>query len=54
MTTGALLLLSHQFVLMLCTTACEPLKVYPTFKDCHEAQAYYVSAGRVTKCARLP
>lgn len=50
---NALLLLSHQFVLMLCTTVCEPLTVYPTFQDCHEARAYYLSAGMITKCTRL-
>lgn len=55
MTNGALLLLSHEFVLWLCSGyVCTALTIYPTWKDCRSAQEYYIGAGQLTKCERLP
>lgn len=54
MTTGALLLIAHQFVLLLLDGGgFVPLTVYPTFGDCMEARGYYINAGMMTKCERL-
>lgn len=54
MTTGALLLISHHFMLMLLQgSGFVPLTVYSTFKACTEARSHYISAGIITKCERL-
>ena len=55
MSTGALLLIAHEFILMLCEGPnCTSLTIYPTYKACVSAQAYYLSAGLLTKCERVP
>lgn len=55
MTTGALLLISHQFVLMIWNGYdFTPLTTYPTYLDCKSAREYYISAGNLTQCVRLP
>lgn len=55
MTTGALLLISHEFVLMMWTGfGLTALTTYPTYRDCKSAQEYYISAGSLTQCVRLP
>lgn len=55
MTNGALLLLSHEFVLWLWTGyGFTALTTYPTWLDCNAARQYYISAGQLTKCERLP